>query len=75
MRVMADGKQRRKSRKISLQVLFANDVVGVDTSDVLAGKATLPHIGEIDDYARGLIEGTVKNMSEIDGKLTSVSEN
>lgn len=74
-RVMVDGKQRRKSRKVSLQVLFANDVVGFNTDDVLAGKAQLPNIGEIDDYARGLIEGTIKNMNEIDGKLVSVSEN
>ena len=75
MPVMADGKQRRKSRKISLQVLYANDGVGVKTEEVLAGKAQLPHIGEIDGYASGLISGTVENMSEIDKRLASVSEN
>ena len=72
---MADGKQRRKSRKICLQVLYSNDVVGVKTKDVLDGTATLPHIGEIDDYATGLINGTVENMREIDKRLASVSEN
>ena len=72
---MADGKQRRKSRKTCLQVLYSNDVVGVKTEDVLSGKAQLPHIGEIDEYAAGLISGTVENMSEIDKRLTSVSEN
>ena len=39
------------------------------------GRAQLPHIGEIDEYAAGLISGTVENMSEIDKRLTSVSEN
>ena len=75
MRVMADGKLRRKSRKTCLQVLYSNDVVGVKIEDVLSGKATLPHVTEIDDYARGLIEGTQKNLKEIDAKLADVSEN
>ena len=75
MRIMADGKQRRKSRKVCLQVLYSNDVVGLKTDDVLSGKAQLPHIGEIDSYASGLIRGTVENMNEIDKRLSSVSEN
>lgn len=72
---MQQRKLRRKSRKTCLQVLYSNDVVGVKTEDVLSGKATLPHITEIDDYAADLIRGTVKNMKDIDKRLVGISEN
>lgn len=72
---MADNRQRRKSRKICLNVLYSNDVVGVKPADIIAGKATLPHIESIDDYAKGLIEGTVEKQGEIDALLEKVSEN
>ena len=72
---MQQRKERRKSRKTCLQVLYSNDVVGVKTEDVLSGKATLPHIDKIDEYASNLISGTVEKMSEIDELLSSVSQN
>lgn len=72
---MQQRKLRRKSRKTCLQVLYSNDVVGVKTDDVLSGKATLPYISEIDDYAASLIEGTIKNIKDIDKRLIGISEN
>lgn len=72
---MQQRKERRKSRKICLQVLFANDVAGVNPEDVIAGKVSLPHIEEIDEYCKNLITGTYKNIGEIDNQLTKVSEN
>lgn len=72
---MVDSKQRRKSRKICLQVLYSNDVVGVNIHDVLCGKVILPHITNIDDYANKLITGTIENINDIDKRLSAVSEN
>ena len=72
---MANKKDRRKSRKTSLCILYSNDVVGVVVEDVLSGKASLPHIDEIDDYAEMLVRGTVEHIEEIDKTLHEVSEN
>ena len=72
---MPQKKERRKSRKTSLCVLYSNDIVGVKVEDVLSGKVILPHLDEIDEYAAGLIRGTAEHKEEIDAKLLEVSEN
>ena len=72
---MADGKQRRKSRKTCLAVLYSNDVVGVKPQDVIDGKASLPHVESIDEHAELLIKGTMEKQPEIDALLERVSEN
>lgn len=70
-----DKKQRRKSRKTSLAVLYSNDVANVSTEDIINKKATLPHISEIDEYSKKLIEGTISHQEEIDKSLNRVSKN
>lgn len=72
---MQQRKLRRKSRKNSLQVLYANDVAGVSVNAVMKGDATLPFLDELDDYACNLIKGTKEHVSEIDDMLGSVSKN
>lgn len=72
---MQQRKLRRKSRKTCLQVLYSNDLANVKIDDVLCGKASLPHIDEIDDYATMLIKGSAKHQDEIDAMLIDVAEN
>ena len=60
---------------MTLAVLYSNDVANIKIESVLSGDAQLPHIEEIDEYSRGLIEGTINNLKAIDEKLIKVSEN
>lgn len=72
---MQQRKIRRKARQTSIQVLYANEVAGVSVNAVLEGKATLPFVEEIDDYAYELIKGTNEHQEDIDKMLDSTSKN
>jgi len=65
---------RRKAREVALKVLFQVDVGGADPAEALAQvlqRDKLPSAAEA--FARGLVEGTLRELDSLDRTLAARS--
>lgn len=58
---------RRKAREMALQALYLMDMSGVDANRAL--HAIFQENNVEDGFTRSLVEGTIKNMTDIDRKI------
>ncbi|EKD42191.1 MAG: hypothetical protein ACD_73C00279G0010, partial [uncultured bacterium] len=67
---------RRKSREYCLQILFQMEVAKQKLKDVLTHFwEEIPAIDEVKEFTQNLVEGTLRNVTEIDHALESSSTN
>ncbi len=68
--------KRRKAREIVLNALYYHEMVGDDISILLQHISKKRGVNkEIKDYAKRLLEKTMKNLDTIDKKLTKIIKN
>lgn len=68
--------KRRKAREIVLNALYHHEMAGDDISILLHHISKKRGVNkEIKDYAKRLLEKTMKNLDTIDKKLTKIIKN
>lgn len=68
--------KRRKAREIVLNALYYHEMAGDDISILLQHISKKRGVNkEIKDYAKRLLEKTMKNLDRIDKKLTKIIKN
>lgn len=73
---MAKRHERTRARMSALQVLYTSEIQGAYPSEVAVSEKYLSEDGkDLADYARKLVEGVEAHRVEIDGMLSSTSEN
>ena len=67
-------KARRRARAVALQALFEIDVAGHDPDRVLRQRvADWNLVGDGAEFARHLVEGTLKNLPHLDATITELA--
>ena len=75
-RYIIDMGNRRKAREYCLQILFQMEFSKQKLKDVLARFwEENPSVDEIKEFTLELVEGTLRNVTEIDSELESTSTN
>lgn len=68
--------KRRKAREIVLNALYYHEMAGDDIGILLQHISKKRGVNkEIKDYAKRLLEETMKNLDQIDKKLTEIIKN
>ena len=67
-------KARRRARAVALQALFEIDVAGHDPNRVLQQRLEDWDLhGDGADFARHLVEGTMKNLAQLDATIKEIA--
>ncbi len=69
--------KRRKAREFALQILYQYDITGhlPDDETFNGRREGSPVSGDVNDFAKDLVFGTIENIEEIDGILLSAARN
>ncbi|GBE01697.1 hypothetical protein BMS3Bbin06_01832 [bacterium BMS3Bbin06] len=69
--------KRRKAREFALQILYQYDITGHPPDDETFNgrREGSPVAGDVNDFAKDLVLGTIENIEEIDGILLSAARN
>lgn len=67
--------KRRRAREYALQLLFQNDFTTMGELDYAHFWADKNEEDSVKEFARGIVEGTLKHLPEIDRAIMEYAEN